>query len=146
MSLRSFIRALRGPAAGDSGVPRLNLGQSLGAFPRPGGDISPLFVLFDVTNAGEEEVEITRLYVRAGKDFDRSLNENLGGEKPLPVVLAAGEGTRFWFRAKVLAGALKNSGYGGRPKVRLVVADTSGNECSKSFRFRVDDYLALKDE
>ena len=91
-------------------------------------------------------MEITRLYVRAGKDFDRSLNENLGGEKPLPVVLAAGEETRFWFRAKVLAGALKNSGYGGRPKIRLVVADTSGNECGKSFRFRVDDYLALKDE
>ena len=146
MSLRSFIRALRGPAARNSDAPRLELGQSLGAFPRPGGDISPLFVLFDVANTGEKEVEVTHLYVRAGKDFNRSLNENLGGERTLPGVLTAGERVKFWFRAKELAGSLKNGGYGGRPKVQLVVVDASGREYIKNFRFRVDDYLALKDD
>ena len=146
MSLRSFIRALRSPAAGGSGTPRLGLGQSLGAFPRPGGDISPLFVLFSVTNTGEEEAGVTHLYIRAGKDFSRSLDGNLGGEKALPCTLAAGENVKFWYRAKELAGSLKNGGYDGRPKVRLVVVDASGNEHSKDFRFRVDDYLTLKDE
>lgn len=146
MSLKSFIQNLR-TSAGSPGAPRLRLklGQSLGAFPRPGGDISPLFVLFDVTNSGEQEVEVAHLYLQAGKDFNRSLDEGLGGEKPLPCTLTPGEGTRFWFRAKVLAGDLKESGYGGRPKLRLVVADASGDETSKNFRFRVDEYLALKD-
>jgi hypothetical protein len=37
-------------------------------------------------------------------------------------------------------------GHGGRPRVRLVVEDASGNRREKAFRFRVDEYLELKDE
>ncbi len=131
---------------GGGGGPDLRLSQSLGAFARPGGDISPLHVFFGVTNAGAEEVEIARVYV-AAKGASRPVYEGpFDGDHALPFTLAPGESSRFHARAKALAGALKRAGHGGRPRVRLVVEDASGNSAERAFRFRVDEYLQLKDE
>jgi hypothetical protein len=60
--------------------------------------------------------------------------------------LRRGETVRFWVRAKTLARVLKEAGYAGRPRVKLVVEDGSANQREEPFRFRVDEYLRLKDE
>lgn len=126
--------------------PRLDLGQALGAFPRPGGDISPLFVLFEVTNSGEEDANLSRLYVTPTKDRTAVFADAPEGDQTLPCVLRPGESARFWVRARTLAGALEESGHGGRPRLRLVAEDGSGAVHEKGFRFRVEEYLRLKDE
>lgn len=41
---------------------------------------------------------------------------------------------------------MKDAGYGGTPKMKLLVEDGDGNEHSKTFKLRVDEYLELKDE
>ena len=133
-------------AFGGGGGPDLRLSQSLGAFAGPGGDISPLHVFFEATNAGSEEVEIVRVFVAAKGDARPVYEGPFGGDHALPFTLAPGDSSRFHARAKALAGALKRAGHGGRPRVRLVVEDASENRREKAFRFRVDEYLELKDE
>ena len=133
-------------AFGGGGGPDLRLSQSLGAFAGPGGDISPLHVFFEATNAGSEEVEVVRVYVSAKGDPRPVYEGPFGGDHALPFTLAPGESSRFHARAKALAGNLKRAGHGGRPRVRLVVEDASGNRREKAFRLRVDEYLDLKDE
>ncbi len=122
----------------------LRLSQSLGAFAGPDGSISPLHVFFEVTNTGAEEVEVARVYVSAkGGPVHEG---GFGGDHALPLTLAPGASVRLHTRAKALAGDLKEAGYEGRPRVRLVVEDAHGNLREKSFKFRVDDYLRLKDQ
>jgi hypothetical protein len=133
-------------AFGGGGGPDLRLSQSLGAFAGPGGDISPLHVFFEVTNDGSGEVEVVRVYVAAKGDARPVYEGPFDGNHALPFTLAPGESSRFHARAKALAGALKEVGQGGRPRVRLVVEDASGNRREKAFKFRVDEYLELKDE
>ena len=133
-------------AFGGGGGPDLRLSQSLGAFAGPGGEISPLHVFFEATNAGSEEVEIVRVYVSAKGDTRPVYEGPFGGDHALPFALAPGQSSRFHARAKALAGALKEAGHGGRPRARLVVEDASGSRREKAFRFRVDEYLELKDE
>jgi hypothetical protein len=125
--------------------PQLELAQSLGAFPRPGGDISPLFIFFTVANVGESDTTIAELRVESKGGSPVPFGK-LKGEKYLPYTLTSGEETRFWVRAKELARALKDEGYNGRPRVKLVVVGASGDRYEKRFRFRVDEYLELKDE
>ena len=133
-------------AFGGSGGSELRLSQSLGAFAGPGGNISPLHVFFEVTNTGAEAVEVSRVYVSA-KGEPRPVYEGpFGGDNTPPFTLASGESSRFHARAKALAKDLKDAGHGGRPRVSLVVEDASGNLTEKVFRFRVDEYLQLKDE
>jgi hypothetical protein len=135
----SWLRGRRGGA-------RLRLAQSLGAFARPeGNDISPLYVFFDVHNAGEDGVDISRLYVMP-KGGPPAYERAFEGDLILPSTLSPGESARFWVRAKILARALEAAGYGGRPRVDLVVEDASGKAHRTRFRFRVDEYLSLKDE
>lgn len=135
-----WLRRMRGGA-------RLRLAQSLGAFRLPEeGDISPLYVFFDVENAGREDVEIARFYV-APKGDPRPVYEGpFETQWTLPGTLRPGEKARFWIRAKTLARALKDAGYGGRPRVELAAEDDSGDVHRTAFKFRVDEYLALKDE
>jgi hypothetical protein len=133
-------------AFGDGGGPGLRLSQSLGAFAGPGGDISPLHVFFEVTNADSEEVDIVRVYVAAKGDTRPVYEGPFGGDHALPSTLAPGESSRFHARAKALAGDLKEAGHGGRPRVRLVVEDAHGGRSERAFTFRVDEYLELKDE
>lgn len=123
--------------------PRLKLSQSLGAFAEPGGP-SPLFVFLFATNVGETDIELRAAYVepKGGERLDLA---GLLGEG-LPRTLGPGEEVRLQVRAKGLAGLLKERGYGGRPKVKLVVEDASGNTYDEEFRVRVDEYLQLKDE
>ena len=122
----------------------LRLSQSLGAFAGPDGSISPLHVFFEVTNTGAEEVEVARLYVSAkGEPVHEG---GFGGDHTLPLTLPTGASARLHTRAKALAGDLKEAGSAGHPRVRLVVEDAHGNRREKPFRFRVDDYLRLKDE
>ena len=128
------------------GGPDLRLSQSLGAFALPEGAISPLQVFFGVTNAGAEGVEVSRVYVSAGGGSSPVYEGPFEGYRALPFTLAPGESSRFHARAKALAGALERAGYSGRPRVRLVVEDASGNRSEKAFKFRVDEYLGLKDE
>lgn len=128
------------------GKPGLRLSQSLGAFAGPGGDISPLHVFFEVANTGKEEVEISRVYVSAKGDPRPVYEGPFGGDHALPFTLTPGESSRFHAQARLLAGKLKEAGYGGRPRVSLVVEDASGNRSETAFRFRVDEYLRLKDE
>jgi hypothetical protein len=133
-------------AFGGGGGPDLRLSQSLGAFAGPGGDISPLHVFFEATNAGSEAVEVVRVFVAAKGDARPVYEGPFGGDHALPFTLAPGQSSRFHARAKALAGTLKRAGLGGRPRVRLVVEDASGNRREKAFTFRVDEYLKLKDE
>lgn len=67
-------------------------------------------------------------------------------EGDLPYTLRPGDALRFWMRAKTLARVLKEAGYGGRPRVKLVVEDGLGNYHEEGFRFRVEEYQRLKDE
>jgi hypothetical protein len=125
----------------------VRLGQSLGAFTRPEErDISPLYVFFDVRNDGETGVEVSHLYVAPKGDERPAYEGPFEGDHTLPCSLGPGESARFWVRAKVLARALQDVGYGGRPRVDLVVEDASGDAHRTGFRFRVDEYLSLKDE
>ena len=131
-------------AFGGRGGLNLRLSQALGAFAGPDGSISPLHVFFEVANTGAEEVEVARVYVAAkGGPVHEG---GFGGDHALPLTLAPGASARFHTRARALAGDLKEAGYAGRPRVRLVVEDARGNRRERSFRFRVDDYLRLKDE
>ena len=131
---------------GGGGVPGLRLSQSLGAFAGPGGEISPLHVFFEVANTGKEEVEISRVYVSAKGEPGPIHEGPFGADRPLPLNLAPGESVRFQARARTLAGKLREAGYGGRPRVLFVVESADGNRSDKSFQFRVDEYLQLKDE
>ncbi|MEJ7841060.1 MAG: hypothetical protein WKF95_04765 [Rubrobacter sp.] len=103
-----------------------------------------MYVFFGVTNTGAEDIEVARVYVSARGEpvyegpFD--------GDHALPFTLAPGESSRFHTRAKTLARDLKNAGHGGRARVRLVVEDALGGRREKAFRFRVQEYLRLKDE
>jgi hypothetical protein len=128
-----------------SGGTRLKLGQAMGAFPTPGGDISPLYVVFRVENAGGEEVTVSKLYLEPKGGWTLDLGRGLGGGKELPCALSPGEAARFWTLARPLAARLKEEGFAGRPRVKLVVEDAGGNRHTKAFRFRVDEYLELKD-
>ena len=128
------------------GGPRLALSQYLGAFPRPGGNISALYVFFEVANAGRREVDIVRVHVGTRGDARPIYDGPFLGELDLPRRLAPGESVKIWTRAKALAGSLKRAGHGGRPRARLVVEDAEGNRREKAFRFRVEEYLQLKDE
>ncbi|MGH3146454.1 MAG: hypothetical protein ACRDTR_11705 [Rubrobacter sp.] len=140
------VAAALGSSFGRGYGPRLKLDWSLGAFAdRETGDISPLFVFFDARNTGSIEAELVHLSVEVkGRRLD--LTDHLGGERDLPCKLAPGEATRFWLRARDLANKLKDEGQTGGPRVKLVVEDKLGNEYAKRFRFRVDQYLLLKDE
>lgn len=131
---------------GGKGGPGLRLSQSLGAFAGQEGTISPLYVFFEVTNTGPEDVEIARIYVSAKGDPRPVYEGPFEGDHALPFTLAPGESSRFHTRAKALAKALKEAGFVGRPRVGLVVEDTSGNRGEKVFPLRVDEYLRLKDE
>jgi hypothetical protein len=126
---------------------RLRLAQSLGAFPLPEeGDISPLYVFFDVENVGRGDVGISRLYVVARGAPGPIYGGPFETDSALPGTLRPGETSRFWVRAKTLAAALNEAGYGGRPRVELAVEDQVGNLHRTAFKFRVDEYLQLKDE
>lgn len=131
-------------AFGGRGGPNLRLSQSLGAFAGPGGEISPLYVFFGVTNAGSEEVEVTGVYVSAKGEpvYEGPFDE----DHAPPFTLAPGGSSRFHARAKALAKDLKDAGHAGRPRLSLVVEDASGNRSEKTFVFRVDEYLQLEDE
>lgn len=138
-SVGSWLRRRRGGT-------RLRLSQALGAFTRPEErDISPLYVFFDVYNAGDNGVRISRLYVTSGGG-EPVFEGAFEGDHALPFTLNPGESARFYVRAKTLARSLKDAGYDGRPRVRLVVEDETGDTHETAFRFRVDEYLSLKDE
>ena len=125
----------------------MRLTQALGAFPLPEqGTISPLYVFFEITNAERNDVEICRLYVAPKGDRRPVYEDVFEGGRDLPCTLHPGEVVRFWVRAKTLAGALKDAGYSGRPRVSLVAEDGLGDDHEKDFRFRVDEYLHLRDE
>ncbi len=138
---------MRSKLGGGDDRPRLEISQSLGAFARPGGEgISPLYVFFEVTNKGTQPAEISHHHVAARKDPRPVYDGPFDGDDALPYRLDPGQSVRFWTRAKSLAGALKRAGHDGRPRIRFVAEDSSGNTHEKTFRFRVDDYLRLKDE
>ena len=126
--------------------PRLALGQSPGAFALPGGDISPLYLVLEVTNKGDSEVGIRQVYVARKSGPRMTPAETLEGDRSLPFVLEAGGIARFWVRAKTLANNFKEAGYTGNPRTRIVVEDVLENTHEKSFKLPVDKYLNLKDE
>ncbi|ABG05260.1 hypothetical protein Rxyl_2332 [Rubrobacter xylanophilus DSM 9941] len=137
MSLR---RALERLLPGRGG---LALSWSPGAYSGPGEELSPLYAFFEVANEGREPVELVRLYLAPEGEGP------LGGaepEGPLPLRLAPGESAAFRVRAGRLARALAASGHRGRPRVRLVAVDGRGREHALRFRYRVDEYLSLRDE
>jgi hypothetical protein len=70
----------------------------------------------------------------------------LEGDHALPGTLRPGETAKLWLKARALAGTMKEAGYGGRPRLRLVVEDDGGRAYETTFRLRVDEYLRLKDE
>lgn len=132
------------------GGPRLELGQSLGAFARTDGDISPLFVFFEVANVGDEIASVAAVRVSPKGAPDTVLANTreggLEGDIHLPHPLAPGETARFRVLAKALAGTARDAGYGGRPRLEVIVEEADGTVHRKSFGFRVDEYLQLKDE
>lgn len=129
----------------DSG-PRLRLSQSLGAFARPDGDVSPLFVFFEVENAGEVRAELREVYVTARNGRPLMAVEPFEDEPRPPLTLSPGASARFRVRAKPLAERSRAAGFVGAPRLKLIVEDGAGNVHEKAFGFRVDEYLKLKDE
>lgn len=129
------------------GGPRLRLEQSLGAFPAGDGNISPLYVLFGLSNTGESVAVAEEVYLRAGRDTTLDLTGELGGDNGGPPrEILPGEAATLWLRAKDLAGKLREAGHAGTPKLRLLVVDAGGGEHTTTFKLRVDEYLQLKDE
>lgn len=129
------------------GGARLKLEQSLGALPTGYGDVSPLYMLFAVSNAGRNEALLEKTYVLAGGDTTLDLTGELEGDgEGLSREIRPGERATLWLRAKGLAGRLRDAGYSGTPKLKLLVADSGGGEHTATFRLRVDEYLRLKDE
>lgn len=128
----------------------LELGQSLGAFSRTDGDISPLFVFFEVANAGEVAASVAAVRVSPKGDPDTVLADardgTLEGDLHPPRKLAPGEAAKFWVLAKTLAGMARDTGHGGRPRLEVIVEEANGTVYRKSFGFRVDEYLRLKDQ
>lgn len=136
---------------GRRGAPRLRLGQSLGAFPLENGDISPLYVLFGVSNPGEAAVVVESAYLRAGRDTILDITGELGGDGGgdsggLPREIPPGGAATLWVRARELADRLRRAGHPGTPRLRLLLVDSAGGEHGTTFRLRVDEYLRLKDE
>lgn len=130
--------------AGRRATPGVRLG-ALGAFAdRRTGGISPLYVTFEVRNAGETGAEIIRLCVELKGGSRLDLAGDLQGD--LPHALAPGEAIQFRVRAKALAARIREGGQTGTPRVKLVVEDARGEVHTKRFRLRVDEYLHLKDE
>lgn len=133
---------------------RLRLEQSLGAFPVGNGDISPLYVLFGVSNLGSAAAVVEKVYLRAGRETALDLSGHLGGDGVSdgksgggpPRSILPGESATLWLRARDLAGKLKDAGYAGTPKLRLLVLDSEGGEHTTTFKLRVDEYLQLRDE
>ncbi|WP_273846382.1 hypothetical protein [Rubrobacter calidifluminis] len=126
---------------------RLSLGYSPGAFTLPDErEISPLYAFFEVANTGEVAAEVRRIGVEPADGSGVFFGEGFEGERSLPCTLSPGESVRFWVRAKTLARALRDAGYGGRPRLRFVAEDSSGGRHDTGFRFRVDEYLNLRDE
>lgn len=125
---------------------RLRISHSLGAFPRPGGGISALFVVFRITNTGREDAGISNLSVapKTGGEPSTSVRE---GDPTLPFTLQPGESARFWVRARGLAEQLEDAGHaGGRVRVVISATDDLGGIHRETFGLRVDEYLRLKDE
>jgi hypothetical protein len=60
--------------------PRLRLEQSLGAFPVGNGDISPLYVLFGVSNVGNAATVAETVYLSAGRETAIDVSGDLGGD------------------------------------------------------------------
>jgi hypothetical protein len=133
---------------------RLRLEQSLGAFPVGNGDISPLYVLFGVSNVGSVAAVAETVYLRAGRDTVLDLSSELGGDGVSdekngggpPRGIPPGESATLWLWARDLAGKLRDAGHAATPKLRLLVVDSEGGEHATTFKFRVDEYLQLKDE
>ena len=133
---------------------RLRLEQSLGAFPVGNGDISPLYVLFGVYNAGSDAAVVEKVYLRVGREAAIDVSGSLGGDGVgdeeegggPPRGIPSGESATLWLRARELAGKLRDAGHAGTPKLRLLVFDSGGGEHKTTFKFRVDEYLQLKDE
>jgi hypothetical protein len=126
--------------------PRLRLSHAPGAFPVPGGNVSPLFLVFGVENAGDEAVDIARVRVESsgrGAPFSAEVSD---GERQLPCRVGPGESVRFWSRARGLAEGLKEAGYGEEARLRLVLEDPRGVVGEKAMRFPVGRYLRLEDE
>ena len=115
---------------------RLRLAWSLGAFTQE-GDISPLYVFFEVIDTGQSDVELTRLYVAPKGDRRPVYEGPFEEERDLPYSLRCGDAVRFWVRAKTLARILKEAGYGGRPPGKLVVGGGGGTHHEESVCFPV---------
>lgn len=121
--------------------------QSLGAFPLDNGDISPLYVLFGLYNAGESVTVAEKVYLRAGRDTILDLTGEVGGDEGgLPSEIPPDDSTTLWLRARELAAKLREAGHSGTPKLGLMVVDSGGMEYKTTFKLRVDEYLQLKDE
>jgi len=131
------------PSRGEG--PRLRISQSLGAFRLPGGDVSPLYVLFTVSNPGPETVTLAGARVLPSRG-DGPVVPLAEGDRSMPGSLEPGESAKLWVRAKVLAKAMEDAGYGGRPRLVFVVEEDRGALHRKTFPFRVDEYLRLKDD
>lgn len=127
-----------------SGGRGLTLRQNLGAYRKPDGDVSPLYVFFDVENPGPESATVTAVRVSPKGEPIPLASEDLEGD--LPARLAPGESVRFRVRAKALARAAQEAGHTGRPKLTFVATDAQDAEHRHGFRLRVDEYLELKDE
>ncbi len=126
------------------GAHPVKLSQNLGAYPLPNGGISPLYVFFTVENVSAEEIEISSIRVSPkGEDVSLTADEMKGD---VPIRLASEESVRFEVRARVLAGAARNAGHAGTPKLSFVATDGDGVEHRHVFALRVGEYLALKDE
>jgi len=114
------------------------------------GDVSPLYVLFGLSNRGGAPIVAEKVYLRAGRETVLDLTADLGGDGGdsggLPREIPPGESATLWLRARDLSGRLRDAGHTGTPRLRAVVVDSGGGEHETTFKLRVDEYLRLKDE
>jgi hypothetical protein len=92
-----------------------------------GSELSDQKVLFDVGNGWNQTITLTSMCIPLPDKRQLALIR-LEGEQQIPVALAPGSSTRFWFNADQLQAWTTSAGIRHDEKFRVMACDALGNE------------------